>query len=442
MKKFLLFALFTGFSLSAQEAASDMKYRRSSLSMVLIESENFPNKDAVMSSWGNYPFPDKYNKHNVDTKSVNLDAIKLTDSELLAAGFLKDTLKNPLQLLKAAVKPVRYLNSEQTIAVVLPSENEEYRLKIDKMIKESKLANKLVASWFNLKDGKFDMSLIQERGSYNASQLEAGVASGQVGGIDKILGDAGEELIKNTFITFTKLNFVENEPIARAIRDAAKVEVAKQLAGKPQFLMDKAMQGLDKVYDKTKEGYSLWSSTWLFKLNWDETTANTFYSEIWNTPSKLGTSDLFSLEFVNFQKNMSLVTFKLGETRSQEQIIDLALVRNVDNAFAKLQKENDVFKPKVPVLTTKPVTAQIGMKEGIEGGEKFEVLEFGVDDKTGLTVYKKVGTVKVDKKQVWDNRYNAGQKPEKEQLDKEGNPVSATLFKGKVPFGALLKQVK
>jgi hypothetical protein len=177
-------------------------------------------------------------------------------------------------------------------------------------------------------------------------------------------------------------------------------------------------------------------------LNWDETTANTFYSEIWNTPSKLGTSDLFSLEFVNFQKNMSLVTFKLGETRSQEQIIDLALVRNVDNAFAKLQKENDVFKPKVPVLTTKPVTAQIGMKEGIEGGEKFEVLEFGVDDKTGLTVYKKVGTVKVDKKQVWDNRYNAGQKPEKEQLDKDGNPVSATLFKGKVPFGALLKQVK
>ena len=58
--------------------------------MVLIESENFPNKDAVMSSWGNYPFPDKYNKHNVDTKSVNFDAIKLTDAEMLAGGFLKD----------------------------------------------------------------------------------------------------------------------------------------------------------------------------------------------------------------------------------------------------------------------------------------------------------------------------------------------------------------
>lgn len=158
MKKFLLFALFTGFSLSAQEAASDMKYRRSSLSMVLIESENFPNKDAVMSSWGNYPFPDKYNKHNIDLKSVNFDAIKLTEAEMLAGGFLKDTLKTTLQLLKAAVKPVRYLNNEQTLAVVLPSEDEEYQLKINKIISERKLANGLVSTWFNLSpDGKLTL---------------------------------------------------------------------------------------------------------------------------------------------------------------------------------------------------------------------------------------------------------------------------------------------
>lgn len=443
MKKFLLFALFTGFSLSAQEAASDMKYRRSSLSMVLIESENFPNKDAVMSSWGNYPFPDKYNKHNIDLKSVNFDAIKLTDAEMLAGGFLKDTLKTALQLLKAAVKPVRYLNNEQTLAVVLPSEDEEYQLKINKIISERKLANGLVSTWFNLSpDGKINFNLIAERGSYNASDLEVQVADGQERG-SAAIRDAGKELINNTFVTFTKLNFVENEPIARAIRDIAKAEVAKQLAGKPQFLMDKAMQGLDKVYEKTKEGYSLWSKTWLYQLEWNDTIFTRLSNDYKTMKGDaFKNADYLKLKFVNFQKNMSLVTFKLGETRSQEQIIDLALVRNVDNAFAKLQKENDVFKPKVPVLTTKPVTAQIGMKEGLEGGEKFEVLEFGVDEKTGLTVYKKVGTVKVDKKQVWDNRYNAGQKPEKEQLDKEGNPVSATLFKGKVPFGALLKQVK
>jgi len=34
--------------------------------------------------------------------------------------------------------------------------------------------------------------------------------------------------------------------------------------------------------------------------------------------------------------------------------------------------EYEVFKVKVPVLTNEPITAQIGMKEGLEGGEKFE----------------------------------------------------------------------
>jgi hypothetical protein len=440
MKKFFILSL-TLFSIvmNAQNSTEELKYRRSSLSMILVESEKFPNKDAVMGSWNNYPFPDKYNKHSINLKNVNLESMTLSDKEMLDAGFLKDTLKTALQLLKASVKPVRYLNDEQTLAVVLPSENDEYKIKIDKVIKEQKLANQLVESWF-IKDGKFDLGLIGERGSYNASQLDASYSKDQAKGSSS-LQDAGYELVSNSFITFTKLKFIENEPVARAILNLAKAETAKALAGKPEFLINKAMQILDKVYDKTKEGYTLRSNTWLYKLNWDENSLNTVF-DIWETPSELAKSDKFNLDFVNFQSNMSLVTFKLGETRTQEQIIDLALVRNVDNAFAKLQKENDVFKPKIPVLTGKPVTAQIGMKEGLEGGEKFEVLQFGQDPKTGLTVYKKVGTVQVDKKQVWDNRYNADGKPEKEQMDKQGNPVSATLFSGKAELGLLLKQVK
>ena len=440
MKKItILFLTLVSTIMFAQNTENETKYRRSSLSMVLIESENFPNKDAVMGSWNNYPFPDKYNQHNIDLKNINLETIKLSDKELVDAGFLKDTLKTEIELLKASVKPVRYLNNEKTLAVVLPSELETYKLKIDKLIKESKLANKLVSSWF-IKNDKFDLTLIGERGSYDASQFDANNAKGNAKG-EAILKDAGYELINNTFLTFTKLKFIENEPAARIIRDAAKVATAKELAGKPQFLIDKAMQGLDIVYEKTKEGYSLWSNTWLYKLNWDETSLNNLW-DIWDNLDELKSSDKFKIEFVNFQSNMSLVTFKLGETRSQEQIIDLSLVRNVDKAFAKLQKENDVFKPKVPILSNKPVTAQIGMKEGLEGGEKFEVLQYELDPKTGLSYYKKIGTVKVDKKQVWDNRYNAGQKPENEQLDKEGNPINSTSFKGKAPFGALLKQIK
>lgn len=429
----------------AQESSKDFKYRRSSLSMILIESESFPNKDAVMSSWNNYPFPDKYNKHDIDLKSFNINSIVLSEQDLLKAGFLKDTLKNPLQIAKATVslKPVKYLNAEQTIAVVMPTEKQEYQLKIDKVMNDNKLANKLVAKWFNRNaDGKFDMSLIQERGFYNASELEASIAQGQTKGLAS-LGDAGEELIRNTFVTFTKLEFIENEPAAAIVRDAAKAAIAKSMAGKPQMLIDMALKAADATYEKTKEGYSLWSKTWLYRLNWNDSIASIFYNDLWSNPSAFDNSDLFSLEFVGVQYNQSLVTFKIGETRTQEQLINLALVRNVDNAFAELQKDNDVFKPKVPVLTVNPITAQIGMKEGLKGGERFDVLEMTLNPKTGLTEYKKVGSATADKKIIWDNRYIAGEKVE-QMLDKDGNPITATPFKGgkSIQPGMLLKQVK
>ena len=423
----------------------EVKYRRSSLSMVLLESENFPNKDAVMKSWNSYPFPDKYNEHNVETKSFSIDAIKLTDKDLLEAGYLQDTLNNVLKITKAeALSPIRYLNDDKTLAFALPTEKQEYQIKIDKVIKEKGLAKQLVSTWFNRSsNGKFDMSIIQERGFYNASEMEATIASGQAKGLAS-LGDAGEELIKNTFVTFTKLNFIENEPAAAIVRDAAKKEIAKSMAGKPQMLIDKALVQVDKVYEKTKEGYSLLSKTWLYSLAWNDSIANIFYSEIWGNSEAFDKTDIFNLELVGVQYNQSLVTFKIGETRTQEQIIDLALVRNIDNAFAKLQKKNDVFKPAIPVSSTGPIMANIGLKEGISPGDKFEVLEMVWDEKSGKTTWKNVGSCAVDKKApIWDNRYSAGDET-KQQKDEEGNPINSTTFKGskKIQVGMLLKQLK
>ncbi len=424
---------------NAQE--QELKYRRSSLSMILIESESFPNKEAVMSSWDNYPFPNQYNQHEISTKSFNPNNIELTDSELLAAGFL-DTLRSVLDFTKAVAKPVRYLDSAKTEAVVLPTEKEEYQMKIDKVIAENKLANQVVSSWFNLgEDGEFDMSIIQERGFYNASELEADVAKGQTRGM-AALGDAGEELIKNTFLTFTKLDFVENEPIARSIRDAAIL--AATTSEMPEIAVKAAILAADKAYEVAKEGYSLWSKTWLYQLNWNDSTANIFYNDYYSNPSAFNNSDLFKLDFVGVQFNQSLVTFKIGEKRTLEQIVDLALVRNIDNAFAKLQKENDVFKPKTPIISVDPIIVQIGEKEGVDKKSSFEVLEMVLDRKTQKTEWKVIGNCKVDtKKPIWNNLYNAGKKVET-QRDDAGNEVIGTTLKGskQIQPGMLVKIIK
>lgn len=446
MKKitFLLSILVFGLTfVNAQNTDQGLKYRRSSLSMILIETDNLPNKQSVIKSWDNYPFPEKYNEHDIITKSINLNSIEISKQDLMDAGYYKDTLKNPLKILMA-LKNIQnelvYLNSENTVAVELPGEAKRNQLKIDKVLKENQIGKQMVSEWFNRSPaGDFDLSLIQSRGSYNASEMEASIAQGTETGM-AALGDAGEQLIRNSFLTFSKLEFIENEPVARIVYDEVKKNIVEELAGKPQILIDQANKAALAVYEKTKEGYSLWSKTWLYQLDWNDSIQAEFYTNIWSNKKAFDESNLFQMKFVGSQYNQSLVTFKLGEKRTQDQIIDLALVRNLDNAFAKLQKNNDVFKPLVPVLSSKPIAAQIGMKEGLEGGETFDVLELKMKD--GRSVYTKVGSVKVDKKVVWDNRYNAGESPSP-QIGKDGNPIAATVFKGgKAENGMLLKLVK
>ena len=158
-------------------------------------------------------------------------------------------------------------------------------------------------------------------------------------------------------------------------------------------------------------------------------------------------SDLFKLEFIGDETAWGLITFSLKEKRTEEQIITLSTKRIIDNVYAKLQKKYDVFKTKTPLYTGYPITAKIGMKEGLEGGEKFEVLEQNIDPKTGVATYKSIGTIKVDKDLIWDNTYNEGEAPIAEPVveGKEAKPIiDRTTFDGgkKYYSGLLIKQIK
>jgi len=155
-------------------------------------------------------------------------------------------------------------------------------------------------------------------------------------------------------------------------------------------------------------------------------------------------SNLFSMELVGMQKSTVIVLNLNSDNMTTAQIISEATIRTVDKVFAKLQKEYDVFKPKSPLFQVekKLCTAKIGMKEGLEGGEKFEILEQQID-KDGLTIYKAVGTIKVDKKSIWNNLYNAAEVPKTEG---DEVTITATSFKGckskKHYPGQLIRQKK
>lgn len=419
----------------------DIKYRRSSLHTILMESDNFPKKDQVISAYNNAPFPDKYDNHNIGEKSFNPNKYALTKEEREAAGQKQSKLGGF----------GKGLMSEATGGII-DSTEADMPIIIGKYFKQNKIANKLVSKWYNRQvDGTFDTNLIATRGLLNASYLDVKTAEASAEG-KALLTTAGEELINNTFVVVSKMKFVENEPVARLVRDLA-IQTATAKIG-VEFLRNKAINLANKGYDIAKEGYSVWTTSYLYKLKWDKTINDTFYQDLWldktivdskarEKKQMFDNSDLFQLEFLGSEKSTSLVTFSLSEKRTEDQIINLSVNRNIDNVYAKLQKKHDVFKTKTPLFTGNPLTAKIGMKEGLEGGEKFEVLEAIMDPKTGVVEYKNKGTIKVDKNLIWDNRFNDGQTVSAENGSDSKPVIDGTTFEGGTKFysGMLIRQI-
>jgi hypothetical protein len=391
--------------------AQDVKegYQRSSLHIINIENLNFDNAAKVQASYNKYPFPDKYDDHRISNNSVNIGAYKLTQEEKDALGIKDSELGNALS---GAL-------SSATAGIL--ENNSQVKYELDKYIKDKKIAQELVRKWYSIKDdGALDYSVFNERIKLSMSEedkqrvQQAAIAQTE---IDKM----SLKLINNTFVVFTKLNFVSNAVPAEAIRQVAYAQ-ADKLSGMLQTIARKAA---DKIYEKASEGYSVWTTAWLYKLEWNEQIATDFNKLL---SSKGINSSLsidinafnamnFNLEFIGQEKATSLVTFSLkkGEgDRTEDEIIDLSTVRNVDKVFTKLQREYEVFKPLYQLTGVDPFSAKLGMKEGLEGGEKFEILEIRGGE------YNKIGTIEVDKNKVWDNRYGA---PKQE--------IEQTYFKGK-----------
>ena len=122
-------------------------------------------------------------------------------------------------------------------------------------------------------------------------------------------------------------------------------------------------------------------------------------------------------------------------SKSEEELIKIATIKAIDASIAKLQRKFEEFRIKSPLYMGNPLSAKIGLKEGLEAGDKFQVLEQTINSE-GKTYYKPLGVIKVDGDQIWDNCYMAG----------EVNPSNKngyTLFKGDRNYssGLLIKQI-
>ena len=389
MKKTVLILLLAAPILLLAQAKKD--FVRSSLHMHLVDDFSFDNGDKVLNSYNKFQFPQNYNDHRIDLNKIKLSEYELTDEEIEASGKKKSLLGDAFSdAAKGAVEG-------STGGLVKVQDNSMVKLQLNKYNTSNKMAHEIIKKWFNIKeDGSYNMATVTLRALQTKTMEMAAIADASgTGGIDQM-----NSLINNTFIVYTRLNYVSNAIAAEVIRQAALQQVAKL----PAMLQKKGTQAANKIYEKTSEGFSVWTTAWLYRLKWDQDVFNLFLTTIDQEKKKIDLKKFaaanFELEFISQEKATSLVTFSLkkeDKDRTEQDVFDLSTIRNMDKVLVKLQKKNDIFKPIFPLRDNFSLAA--GKKEGIEGGETFEVLE----TKNGK--YKRIGTMKVDKKRVWDNTW-------------------------------------
>jgi len=130
------------------------------------------------------------------------------------------------------------------------------------------------------------------------------------------------------------------------------------------------------------------------------------------------------------------VTSSKFSKKPESALVKRATARSIDAVIAKLQSNYDVFKTKCKISNIEDGTiyAKIGLKEGLTAGDTYEVLERIIDENTQAVTFNKVGSVKVAKGEIWDNRYEAEEEMIEIQESGKGkvSTLTATAFKGKI----------
>lgn len=363
------FVAFLTNGTNAQEPESN--YRRSSIYSVLVNHTDQQFADEIKEAFLQIPVPDKFNDHNLSVKVLNMD------KKLSGAGSEKE---NPV---------------------------------ITEFLQNNKVASRLIGRWFNRDffTGKCDMELVKERGLYNATEFDKQLAIRSARGM-AMLQDAGEDLIGNTFVLVNDIRYVDKNKGAKAIGGILKAlgTIAAAYTGSN---IDDLTDNIGNMVETIK-GFKVKINTFLYKLEWTDDLAATFYQEQYCAqPDEIKKSNFesargnYKLKYVGKVESSGGTTSFMGINEDQPVVmVRKACQRAIDENVVDLQRNYEEFRTKSPLVTVEPITAYIGMKEGVTAKSRFEVLE-AIELEDGTHKYERVGVIEPIASLIWDNRFMA-----------------------------------
>lgn len=404
--KYILTAicLITSTVAFTQNTENEPKYRRSSLYSLMINHTDQKFASEIRNSFLNIPIPDKYNDHDLSVKVVDINT------------KLKNASSN--------------------------KENEA----ITTFLNDNQIAGRMVAKWFNRDKytGACDMELVKERGLYNANEFDKQIAARSARGIS-MLQDAGEDLIGNTFVLVNDISYVDKAKkgmifggIIKALGTVAQAYTGVNVSSATNLIGDIA---------ESIRGFSVKINTFLYKLSWNDEIANNFYETQYTDSADTGKAQNFESNRGNYQlvyvgkvESSGSTTSWLGvRLDTPANMVRKACQRAIDENIVDLQTQFEEFRTKTPLLSIEPLTADIGMKEGVSKKSRFEVLD-RVEQKDSTYKYVKVAEIEPVEDMIWDNRYMAVEEGAK------GANLGKTTFKkvkgGDIFPGMLIREIK
>lgn len=402
----IVFILLAGFSYAQAVANADsavvdkgklQEYKRSSLTSLMVYHPEDEFANEIYEAYMSRPIPDKFNNHNLKYTNMSFSDVKDNNG--------------------------KGLNKEEYAKLLNKKEVQENGEVIEAYLNKLRFPTLMVAKWFNLHGNdtigySFDMSLVQERGFYDASLLDVEKAKHTTRGL-ATLADAGEELIGNTYVLVNDMTYITAEE---------RAEMTKLIMGVIGGVFDAVFGGsagsdLAKTTGDIADdftGFTVKNHSYLLRLVWNDSIAakfyNDYYTEVYDSAKIAGflaDTTTFRLEYVAHELEYGAKTTLKGKYE-RPYLAKMLTARSIDKNIASLQKDYEDFKVKTPIIEVlynekgkiEGYAAQIGTKEGIGKKSEFEVVREVFDPETGQTEYKRIAKLKV-KGDIWDNQYMA-----------------------------------
>ena len=311
--------LLVAFPLYGQNA--DSEYERISLHTMLLSYHSHSYEKTIKDVFGKYPFPERFNDHNIGAKSI------------VIYGGDDDQSKNIMEF-------CRQVN----------------------------LAQKMVAKWFNRdrSTGNMNMNLVKERGLYNATQTQINVARASMRGL-ALLEDAGENLIKQTYLVVNDIQYKSHtrgisllSPSSWGELKGFTVEVTSYLF-RLKWNDDLATEFYNNYY--TENGIK------------DHDKVEAFVRD----------GSQWQMEYAGKTFSKSNKISKREASFTPRLLLEKVTTRALDKNLAQLQHNYPDFRIKAPLTNVEPLKAYVGLKEDITPQSRFEVLERVIDKEGKLS---------------------------------------------------------